>query len=436
MSYLPDDLRIVAGYVEIDTNDVNDIEMKDTAIEESISSTDQQVSTEKAPAAEPTEETIAEVPSSESAAVDSIDTAIAQSQQPDEKAVDGYESSDLSSSSEDDDDNDDDGVQELESDADDDMGGKEESGPLRTKNELVEIIIDAPDFQITPSTELKPIGTIDEIIENVIVVHSYPDMANTVLDMGTLFAYPDRTLMGEVFETFGPVVRPYYSVRFNSTDEIDKEKAVLGAEISFVPSYERTQLVSVEELKKRKYTDASNVYDEEIRDEEAEFSDDEKEREFKQSIKRKKKASKAKAKAPPDQKVPRYDPCDFDHALAAYESGSGRRVQSYADLADDTPGLPKPNDVPWYMMGASAQQQQQPQVAPQQPYVPKPPIQPTQQPSTGAYQSPAELVSALLKSNSATIPNLSASGSSFTTEKKTSSVRSLFDSPPPSSKGA
>ena len=41
----------------------------------------------------------------------------------------------------------------------------------------------------------------------------------------------------------------------------------MGTEVSYVPAYERTQLVPVEELRKKKYTDASKVYDEEIGDE-------------------------------------------------------------------------------------------------------------------------------------------------------------------------
>ncbi|KAI9260770.1 Gar1/Naf1 RNA binding region-domain-containing protein [Phascolomyces articulosus] len=203
---------------------------------------------------------------------DKIDAAIAQSQHQQDTS-DGYESSDLSSSDDDDDDDDNNNdhvqngdVEDIEDDLDDE-GNKEPTEPLRTKHELVHIIIDTVNFEITPATKLTPIGTIEEIIDNVIVVHSHPDMANTVLDMGTLFAFEDRTTMGEVFETFGPVSRPYYSVRFNSPDEIDKGKATVGAQVSYVPMYERTKLVPVEELRKKTYTDASNAYDEEISDE-------------------------------------------------------------------------------------------------------------------------------------------------------------------------
>ena len=47
-------------------------------------------------------------------------------------------------------------------------------------------------------------------------------------------------------------------------EDIDLEKAIVGTKVFYVPMYERTKLVPVEELRKKKYTDASNAFDEEI----------------------------------------------------------------------------------------------------------------------------------------------------------------------------
>ncbi|KAI9482509.1 Gar1/Naf1 RNA binding region-domain-containing protein [Zychaea mexicana] len=381
---------------------------------------------------------------------DSIDAAIAKVQQDPAARTennDGYESSDLSSSSSEDEV---DGVETVdESDLDEDYGM--DSGPLRTKNELVDIIIDALDFEITDATELLPVGTIEDIIDNVIVVHSNPNMNNVVLDMGTLFAFSDRTTMGEVFETFGPVSRPYYSVRYNTADEIDKERAVVGASVSYVPTYERTRMLPVDELRKQKFTDASNVYDEEIADEEVEYSDDEKEFSHKKSKKNKRKnrAKSLKAERPkwPAHAQNSYSNGarldDFDAALAAYESTAmpGRQIQSYADIAEEAaastsqynrpPEVPPPQngpvDLPWYMSQQTHNAQQQNQQPQQQQSV---------QQANSTYKAPGDLVSELLNSYSGNIPNLSASGSSSNTQVKNSSVRSLFSAPPPTSKGA
>jgi hypothetical protein len=76
--------------------------------------------------------------------------------------------------------------------------------------------------------------------------------------------YENREIMGEVFETFGPIARPFYTVRFNDETELIKELTVVGAPVFYVPSYQKTQIVPTEALKKIQYTDASNVYDEEI----------------------------------------------------------------------------------------------------------------------------------------------------------------------------
>lgn len=146
-----------------------------------------------------------------------------------------------------------------------------------------------------------------------------------------------------MFETFGPVSRPFYSVRFNTAEEIDRERAKVGSRVFYVPSYNKSALVQVEELKKMKYTDASNAFDEEVEEHEREFSDDEEELSYRQMLKRSTAKSNRQQQQPRQQRLrraplPPKDDDDFDAALAAYDASkntqsqaqsSGRQMVSY-----------------------------------------------------------------------------------------------------------
>jgi rRNA processing protein Gar1 len=129
---------------------------------------------------------------------------------------------------------------------------------------VTDIAIDTPIVkEITADMQVDTIGTIVNVMDKTVVVQQRAG-CSTVLDMGSLLVFAhDRQVLGQVFETFGPVELPFYSVRFNTVDEIDIERTVKGAPIGYVPAYERTQLVQVEQLKLMKGTDASNQYDEE-----------------------------------------------------------------------------------------------------------------------------------------------------------------------------
>lgn len=65
--------------------------------------------------------------------------------------------------------------------------------------------------------------------------------------------------------------KPFYSILYNSSDEIDKERAIVGATVYYVPSYSRTQVVPTDQLKLQKGTDASNAFDEEINESVSDF---------------------------------------------------------------------------------------------------------------------------------------------------------------------
>lgn len=205
---------------------------------------------------------------------DTLDNAIAG-----KKPEDGYESSDIDISSDDDssssssdssseeEEEDEDakkGAANAKKAMDDEDDEQYPDGVVKTAHEIVDFVVEKPQFELNAQTEIMLAGSIFQIIDNVIVIHCKPNSEQSTLDQGSLLVYENRDVMGEVFETFGPVARPYYSVRFNDAKEINKELAKVGQEVYFVPSYQKTQIVETEKLRKLKGTDASNVYDEEV----------------------------------------------------------------------------------------------------------------------------------------------------------------------------
>lgn len=153
-----------------------------------------------------------------------------------------------------------------------------------------------------------------------------PKKTYQILDEDTILVYRDRQVIGTIFETFGPVSRPLYLVRFPKptitkkeppSEDVNSENAPVVAqpppEAPEMPSskfrvgqeiwyaQEAARVVPVNELFKKKGTDASNQNDEEIESEEMEFSDDEKELKFKakQKAKARKNNNRKISDAPP-----------------------------------------------------------------------------------------------------------------------------------------
>lgn len=259
---------------------------------------------------------------------DRLDAAIAG-----ELKEEDYESSDLELSSDDEDSSDEDnGQQTMQMEEDDDT--KDEI--LKTANEITDFVVEKPVFNLTQQTEVVYAGKVLQIVDNVIVIESRPGSEYSALDAGSLLVYENREILGEVFETFGPIIRPYYTVRFNDASEINSELTSVETPVYYVPTYHKTQIIQTERLKKIKYTDASNFFDEEVGEDEVEFSDDEKELAYRQEKNREKKMKKRARQAEAESnKRMRTAQTDFDAALDAYQGSSvppPRQQQSYADL--------------------------------------------------------------------------------------------------------
>ncbi|KAB5577996.1 Gar1/Naf1 RNA binding region-domain-containing protein [Coniochaeta sp. 2T2.1] len=227
-------------------------------------------------------------------------------EQPEWEADDSpYESSDDSSSDSSSDDSDDEegyellGIEEtarllMSQSGDDHDDGKNRNsaagGQMRTKNEKPEEPLPKPDVTITEDMKILPLGLIKFIVEKTVVIESQSPGEVQALDTASVLCRGDRTMIGVLQDTIGAVRSPMYTCLFNTEDEIKELGLSVGTEIFY--SEQHAKYVFTQVLKQEKGTDASNIHDEEVPDAEMEFSDDEKEAEYKRSLKAKKRGLK------------------------------------------------------------------------------------------------------------------------------------------------
>uniref|UniRef100_A0A8C8VQ19 H/ACA ribonucleoprotein complex subunit n=1 Tax=Pelusios castaneus TaxID=367368 RepID=A0A8C8VQ19_9SAUR len=134
--------------------------------------------------------------------------------------------------------------------------------------------------------ELKPFGTVSSIIEQLVIIESLKGLP-PVNEESIIFK-GDRHAAGKIFEIFGPVLHPFYVLRFNSPEHIEEKGINTQDTVYFAPSVEDfTQYIFTEKLKKEKGSDASWENDQEPPPEALEFSDDEMERQAKPQKKKK-----------------------------------------------------------------------------------------------------------------------------------------------------
>eukprot|EP00897_Mesotaenium_endlicherianum_P002859 jgi/Mesen1/2600/ME000166S01719 len=164
--------------------------------------------------------------------------------------------------------------------------GEDENGVLRTKHEVTKLPPVQPvEAQLQDHHKLQTVGHVSAIVGEVVVVQAVPDLPP--LNEGSiLWLCNSRQPLGVVDEVFGPVKVPLYQVRFNSCAEIPVP-AVAGAAVGFVADF-ASFILNDSSLYAKGY-DASGADDEEVGDDEVEFSDDEKEEEAKRLRKAKRK---------------------------------------------------------------------------------------------------------------------------------------------------
>lgn len=190
---------------------------------------------------------------------------------------------------------------------------------LATRNETLDPHI--PELtiqQLPPHAQLLPLGHIHNQVDSSLTIQSTLTGEHQVLDTETAVLFEDRRVLGPIFDVFGPVSRPMYTIRFR--DGSAMPTADVGAPVFYSPDWAR--ILDTRKLRMVRGNDASNEYDEEVGDDMVDFSDDEQERKHKKS-------KKKQPKPPPPPPPP----------PPASTSSGGRQLQSYQDLYDPDLGF-------------------------------------------------------------------------------------------------
>ncbi|XP_068178723.1 H/ACA ribonucleoprotein complex non-core subunit NAF1 [Antennarius striatus] len=209
-------------------------------------------------------------------------------------------------------DDDDDGSEDSDSDSSSSssssssapMSGDDEGfsqpAPIKTRDEV--LLRDLPEVEevsitLPDDVELLPVGTVSNIIQQLVIIQSLKDMP-PLTDDSIIFT-SDRVSLAKVFEVFGPVSSPLYILRFNSAEQISNKGLREGLTVYYAPTIkEYTGYIFLKQLKLLKGSDASWKNDQEPPTEALDYSDDEKEQEAKRKLKRSKKKDNKNADNP------------------------------------------------------------------------------------------------------------------------------------------
>ena len=169
---------------------------------------------------------------------------------------------------------------------------------LRTTNEKADEILPKPDVTVTENMTIELLGTVEAAIETTVLIKAATSGSYQVLESGSVLCLADRSVVGAVQDTLGRVEQPLYTVRFASdTDVRESGLSEKGTKIYYVKDH--STFVFTQPLKAFKGSDASNFHDEEVGDEEMEFSDDEAEAEHKRQVKLRRKGIDPSTVPPP-----------------------------------------------------------------------------------------------------------------------------------------
>lgn len=230
----------------------------------------------------------------------------------------------------------------------DDVGG----GPIKSKNEL-QILPPVPpvDATLEPHHQTLPVGIVTSIVGARVIVEGV-EKHDPLNEGSILWLTESRKPLGLVDEIFGPVKNPYYIVRYNSESEVPLGIHE-GTLVSFVPEF-ADHVLNNKDLYKKGY-DASGANDEELSDE-MEFSDDEKEAEYRRMQKTAKRGTndqnhgkkknnrkKFSPKKYAGPTIPDAPAATFDHGNCPSFSGIG---QGLLGQTTPVPSFPPLNTTP------------------------------------------------------------------------------------------
>ncbi len=209
----------------------------------------------------------------------------------------------------------------------------------RTLNEKPDEVVPKPNVAVTEHMKIEELGLVENTIENLALIKANTSGEYQVLESGSLLCLQDRSVIGVVSETLGRVQQPYYSVRFTNPTAIGEAGVEKGAKIFYVTQH--STAVFTQPLKAFKGSDASNLHDEEVGDDELEFSDDEAEAEHKRQIKQHRMAKRNSRDGQPDgfsrrpQQRPSGPGPHLDsglHPVQEYPTKSAEAALNYDDV--------------------------------------------------------------------------------------------------------
>lgn len=108
-----------------------------------------------------------------------------------------------------------------------------------------------------PADSLVKVGKVASIVNVLVVVDSIRSMPP--LDLDTILFRSNGQPVGQIFDVFGAITEPHYSIRFTNKEQIAEKDIQPGLDIYFLPQTDRsiTKFAFVDEIKKIKGTDAS-----------------------------------------------------------------------------------------------------------------------------------------------------------------------------------
>jgi len=155
-----------------------------------------------------------------------------------------------------------------------------------TKNEIESRKEIPIPFQLTPSDILLDSGVIDDIIEDKVIVRA--NSMNGTLDLDNIIFTVNKIAFGYLDDVIGKIDEPVYVIRLFPNINITSLNFLPGQSVYNVK--EKSKYVERNQLSK-KGCDASNAFNEEVSEDEMEFSDDEEEMTRRSQIRKRKKST-------------------------------------------------------------------------------------------------------------------------------------------------
>jgi rRNA processing protein Gar1 len=161
-------------------------------------------------------------------------------------------------------------------------------------------------FELTSNDVLVEAGMIEDIFEDKIMIRA--NIFNGILDLDNIVFNENKFPVGYLDDVIGKVESPYYVVKFfpNFTEESKKNNGLLPGKSIFFAKTKSKQVVP-NFLMKHKGCDASNAFDEEIQEDEMEFSDDEQEVKYKSRRKSRKQSQNIEGMKVNPEEGPRFN---------------------------------------------------------------------------------------------------------------------------------